>query len=115
MLLILWIMQEGNTLQQLLETLGANIWDVQQEKLIKSMQYGNDVIGFPSGISISPDDKYVLIGLASDSANNIIVYDPNIDKEITRFNCGGTPLAIKFSHDGTKFAICYWYTDQLTQ
>ena len=103
------LFQEGNILPQLPELLGANIWDVQQEKLIKTMQYGLPGHGIPVGITISPDNKYVLIGLASDSANNIIVYDPNIDKEITRFNCGGTPLAIKFSHDGTKFVVAYWY------
>ena len=105
----------GKYIATITGALGANIWDVQQEKLIKSMQYGNDVIGFPSGISISPDDRFVLIGLASDSGQNIVVYDPNIDKELTRFQCKGNPLAIKFSHDGTKFAICSYYTDQLTQ
>ncbi|MGA2297027.1 MAG: T9SS type A sorting domain-containing protein [FCB group bacterium] len=83
------------------------LWDCKKEKLIKNFTDGGI-----NTICISPDEKFILFNVLN--TDSIVVYDPTIDKEIFKFKCRGSALAIKFNHDGTKFAIVSWYQDQLT-
>mgnify|MGYP000678174334 CR=1 FL=1 len=85
------------------------LWDCNQKTLIKNL---SDTFGGIFSICISPNEEYILIGKAD---KNIIVYSPKEEREITKFHCGGSVLDLKFSHDGTKFAVCSYYYDNHTE
>jgi hypothetical protein len=84
----------------------VSIWDVIKEKAIKTLNYAGNVDLNGNGtkcISISPDDRYLIIGLLKPEGNNLIIYDFQADKELMRLPCPGNVEIVKYSHNGRYF------------
>ncbi len=91
----------------------AIIWDCKNEKIFNIL---SETLGMPiSCICIDPLERYVLFG----SGDYFAVYDIQTLKKVTSFRCTGISMSwsgqVKFSHDGTKFAIVSWYEENFTK
>jgi len=94
---------------------GANkalLWNCSNEKLIYNFSDSNKFAA--SCVDIDPNERFILIGLG----DYFSVWDIKTLKKIKFFLCTGinssTSFDVKFSHDGTKFAIVSSYTEQFT-
>jgi len=94
---------------------GANkalLWDCRSERLIYNF---SDSLKMPSTcIDIDPNEKNILIG----HGDYFSLWDAKTRTQLNSFLCTGinpsTSFDVKFSHDGTKFAIVSSYEEQQT-
>ncbi|NLO19958.1 MAG: T9SS type A sorting domain-containing protein [Ignavibacteria bacterium] len=80
----------------------ALVYDTKTEKKIKQLQIG------ASCVSISNDDKYLLIGSGRPETSGVIIYNLQADKIDTVLSFAHNGIsAIQISHDGKYFVTGY--------
>ncbi|ROL61898.1 T9SS C-terminal target domain-containing protein [Bacteroidetes/Chlorobi group bacterium ChocPot_Mid] len=79
------------------------IWDTREEKKIKQIQIG------ASAVSITADDKYLLIASQRPESYGIIVYNLLTDHQEMLLNINYSITSINTSHNGQYFATGGWY------
>jgi WD40 repeat protein len=82
------------------------VWDTREEKKVKQIQIG------ASAVTITTDDKYLLIASQRPESYGVIVYNMLTEQQERVIPVNGSICLIKVSHDGKYFATGGWYKDQ---
>jgi WD40 repeat protein len=84
------------------------VWDYITGKLDTVLNYIIEIYEGATCIAISPDDKYIFIGLngmPDDYYSNTVIYDIEMNNEVSRIKNNGRTRELAISNDGKYLAI----------
>ena len=101
------ISPQGNYLVTAHSGDGAGVWSTTEEKLLYNISYSGENPAGVESVTVSPDESTLIIGINPENKleKDLVLWDLNEKKEISRFSQDGYINLVRYSNDGKKLAI----------